>query len=77
MSKPYNPRNPYSNSSYSKRRRREETQRQIQELKDSGNWNENEANFGGCLIAGIALVIIMLFILLISGPEGLLKWMSH
>ncbi|WP_313375152.1 hypothetical protein [Chishuiella sp.] len=77
MSKPYKPRNPYSNSSYSKRRRREETQRQIQELKDNGNWNENEANFGGCLIAAIALGIVMLFILIISGPDGLLKWMLH
>ncbi|MBF0595856.1 hypothetical protein [Faecalibacter rhinopitheci] len=76
MTKPYKPRNPYSNSPYSRKRRREETQRQIQELKDSGNWNENDS-FGGCLIVGIVLIIIMGFILIIGGPEGLLKWLSH
>jgi len=77
MNKPYKPRKPYSNSSYSKRRRREESQRKIQELKDDGSWDENETNLGGCLIIGFVLVIIMLFIFLIGGTEGLMKWLSN
>lgn len=75
MTKPYNPRNPYSNSSYSKKRRAEESQRRAQEFRDKGVDIDNTDMTGGCILIGALLLLILGFIYLIGGSEAVIDWL--
>ncbi|WP_291091369.1 hypothetical protein [Empedobacter sp. UBA7494] len=74
MTKPYNPRNPYSNSSYCKRHRREESQRRIQEFRDKGIDVDNTDMTGAYILIEGLFLIILGFIYLIGGSEALIDW---
>lgn len=76
MSKPYKPRNPHSNSSYAKKRRREESERQIQELKDIGQFNKEEHYMASWIITIVIIGLILGFIFLIGGKDAVLFWLT-
>lgn len=75
MTKPYKPRNPYSKSAYSKRRRLEEHERIKLEMRKNGQWtDQDEAN--SKTYAVILFIIICVIMFLILGPENFAKWAS-
>jgi hypothetical protein len=75
MTKPYRPRNPYSKSAYSKRRRFEENERIKQEMHKNGLWTDQDED-NSKTFAVILFIIICVIMFLILGPENFAKWAS-
>lgn len=65
---------PNPNTAYGRKRIREE----------NAQWKANlspkeraEVEFNGCIFYVVVVIVIMAIVYLISGTDGLLKWLSH